>query len=157
MVFLRVAGALLAGVVLFCIVNGLYWPSYAAMAAGSAVAAAGLTLRVVATRYGKARPRTLLTRGLYQQCRHPRYLGTWLVCLGIVIMLLGGTQAAAPFLWMPAAVLMAFVAWLHVPAGRYETLEMIHWHGVRAVAYRDAVPPFIPRLTGSPFELDHPL
>jgi protein-S-isoprenylcysteine O-methyltransferase Ste14 len=157
MLFVRVAGLLLIGIVLFCIWDGLYWPSYGAVAAGSAVAAAGILLRVVATRHGKARPRELLTLGPYARCRHPRYLGTWLVCLGVVIMLMGGTLAAAPFLWMSAVVLMGFIAWLHVPAGRYETLEMIHWHGVRAMAYRDAVPPFIPRLNGSPFELDQSL
>jgi protein-S-isoprenylcysteine O-methyltransferase Ste14 len=157
MAFVRVAGTLLTGIVLFCVWNGLYWPSYEAIAAGTAVAGAGIILRVVATRHGNARPHALLTQGPYSRCRHPRYLGTWLACLGIVIMLMGGTQAAAPFLWMPAAVLMGFVAWLHVPAGQYETLEMIHWHGARAIAYRDAVPPFIPRLSGSAFELDQSL
>jgi protein-S-isoprenylcysteine O-methyltransferase Ste14 len=155
MAFVRVAGVLQTGIVLYCLWAGLYRPASAALAAGGVVAAAGLVLRILATRYGKARPRTLLTRGPYQRCRHPRYLGTWLVCLGIVLLLAGGTLAAAPFVWASAVVLMGFVAWLHVPAGRYETLEMIHWHGARGIAYRDAVPPFIPRFTQSPFELDH--
>ncbi len=112
-------------------------PTLAAFAAGAALALAGLALRAWAA--GTIRKdEALTTSGPYAHVRHPLYVGSFLVGMGL---------AAAGGHWVWPALVLAFFVTLYRRTVADEAARLTGLFGHAYVAYAREVPPVRPRLT----------
>src|SRR4029453_8127022 len=118
-------------------------PSPPRLAAGGARAAAGEALRIWASGHIE-KTRRLATGGPYAHTRNPLYVGSALMAVGLAL----GT--ASP--WVLAAAVLYFAVF-YPPVVREESAFLREKFGAEYVAWADAVPVFVPRLTpGGPRE-----
>lgn len=106
---------------------------------GLILALPGLALRIAASGHIQ-KDRVLAVHGPYAHLRHPLYVGSFLVGLGLV---LGG----GVWLFLPPFLLLFF--WLYVRAVGQENGELEARFGQAYREYRAAVPAVLPRLGGS--------
>jgi protein-S-isoprenylcysteine O-methyltransferase Ste14 len=107
------------------------------LAAGGAIALAGLALRAWASGHLRKND-ALATTGPYAYTRNPLYLGSFLIGVGFTI---------AAGRWELAVLFAVLFLGIYVPVMRVEsqTLEQLFGHKYRR--YAQAVPMFVPRLT----------
>ena len=125
------AGFFFAGIYLY-----FSQPRLAFFAAGLALAASGLALRIWASGHLEKGTR-LAVQGPYQRTRNPLYLGSLLMGLGFTL--------AAATLWLLALFLFLFLT-IYIPVMRREEQELEQAFGHDFEAYRLQVPLLVPRL-----------
>jgi protein-S-isoprenylcysteine O-methyltransferase Ste14 len=111
-------------------------PRQGFFAAGLAVAASGLALRIWASGHLEKGIR-LAVQGPYQRTRNPLYLGSFLMGLGFTL------AAATP--WLLALFLVLFLT-IYIPVMRREEQELEQAFGHDYEVYRLRVPLFVPSL-----------
>jgi len=112
-------------------------PTPEALAAGATVAALGLLLRAWAA--GAIRKdEVLTTTGPYAFLRHPLYVGSFLVGIGLSV-------AGGHWIWL--ALVIAFFAAVYRPVVVAERERLTGLFGSRYLEYAEAVPALVPRLT----------
>lgn len=122
---------------------------------GLALVVAGEALRLWAvghigpesrvTREGPTAPR-LVTSGPYGWLRNPLYLANVVIVAGLALW------SGALFPWLPAAA-FAFFVWQYTLLSRLEDYELERRFGWEFLAYRNAVPLWLPRFTPHPLRL----
>jgi hypothetical protein len=111
-------------------------PSPPLLLAGASLALPGLALRALAA--GTIhKGHDLAVTGPYAYLRHPLYLGTFLVGLGLVVA--GGR-------WLMLLLFLGIFAWMYGWSVRSEESELELRYGEAYRRYRAAVPAFIPRV-----------
>lgn len=113
-------------------------PTGAALAGGVALASAGLVLRAWAAGVIR-KERELAVTGPYAHVRHPLYLGSLL--LGVGMALAGGH-------WAWPVLFLAFYTWAYGRTMAAEEVLLEERFGERYRAWAAAVPALIPRLEG---------
>jgi protein-S-isoprenylcysteine O-methyltransferase Ste14 len=116
----------------------------ARLAAAFALAALGVVLRAVCTRfnrYAQGEPKTLATRGPYAWLRNPLYAANTLV-------LLGAATIAGPLWLVPLTGAWAFL--VYEQAVRHEERRLAQKYGGAWAFYCGAVPRWIPRCPALP-------
>ena len=121
------------GFVLAALYLWLAQPMWIWLAAGTAVAAAGLALRAAASGHVR-KDRELTTTGPYRYVRHPLYAGS--------IVMAAGFAVAARSPWVVAAMALLFVA-IYWPTMMSEE-EYLRGHFPGYDEYARAVPRLIP-------------
>ena len=114
-------------------------PTPGLLAAGAAIAAAGIALRALAVGYlrkGKA----LTTAGPYAHVRHPLYLGSAFITAGFAV--------AAGRVWLGLLLVVVFAA-LYLPVMLREEAELRVRFSDSYARYAAAVPRLLPRLRPS--------
>lgn len=114
-------------------------PTWTSIAAGSAVAAAGLALRAVASGH-LTKNAGLTTTGPYAYTRNPLYLGSLVLAAGFAI--------TARSLWLALGMLLIFLV-LYLPVIRSEEAFL----GAQFPQFEDyarRVPRLFPRIPGAP-------
>ena len=108
------------------------------LAVGAAIGLAGLALRAWASGHLRKND-ALATTGPYAYTRNPLYVGSFLIGVGFTV---------AAGRWELALLFAALFLGIYVPVMRVEseTLEQLFGHKYRR--YAQAVPLFVPRLTG---------
>lgn len=109
------------------------------MVAGGAMIVAGLIIMGRAFRQIYTARGDMVTSGLYSRMRHPQYFGLFLITLGM-------------FIQWPTIVTIAMwpiLALMYYRLARREEKEMVKLFGERYISYREDVPVFFPRLTGT--------
>ncbi len=119
-------------------------PTSLSLAAGGALAFAGLMLRLWAAGYIEKGKR-MATAGPYAHTRNPLYLGTFGIGLGFAV--------AANSTWLVLLFLAFFLA-VYWPVMRQEEAEMLEQFGDDYRDYSRRVPLFLPRLTSVKRESD---
>jgi protein-S-isoprenylcysteine O-methyltransferase Ste14 len=110
-------------------------PTVAGLAAGAAISAVGLAVRgLAASRVDKNE--TLATSGPYAATRHPLYLGSTLVLVGLVV---------AAQSWTVAALGVAYLALFYPATMAREDRKLRARHGAAFDAWAARVPRFWPR------------
>lgn len=111
-------------------------PTVAGLAVGCAISAVGLAIRgLAASRLDKNE--TLATSGPYAATRHPLYLGSTLVLVGLVV---------AAGSWIMAALGVAYLAVFYPLTMAREDRKLRARHGAAFDAWAARVPRFWPRL-----------
>jgi protein-S-isoprenylcysteine O-methyltransferase Ste14 len=111
-------------------------PTVAGLAGGAAISAVGLVVRgLAAGRLDKNE--TLATSGPYAVTRHPLYLGSTLVLVGLLV---------AAQSWMVAALGVAYLALFYPATIAREDRKLRARHGAAFDAWAARVPRFWPRL-----------
>jgi protein-S-isoprenylcysteine O-methyltransferase Ste14 len=113
----------------------LVHPAPAALAAGAALALAGLLVRALAAGYLK-KQEALATAGPYAWTRNPLYLGSALMGLGLA---LAGNN------WLAAALVAAYFVAFYPAVIRREEQELRERYGAAYDHYAREVPLFWPR------------
>ncbi|MGI8785555.1 MAG: methyltransferase family protein [Acidobacteriota bacterium] len=125
-----------AGFLFATLVVVLSRPTKGSLAAGVAVGAAGMVIRIWAA--GSIRKsRELAVSGPYALTRNPLYLGSFLMGLGVLI--------AAAHWWLLLAFVIVFVL-LYFPVMKREEQELTSLFQEAYTQYRRGVPLFVPRL-----------
>ncbi len=133
---LRFAPALVAGLVLLAVSQ----PTARSLAIGAPFVAAGVALRAWSAGHLVKTLRFTVT-GPYGHLRHPLYLGTLLIGIGVASML-GGLPALAG-----SATLLGWFAFGYFPRKEeIESARLLARHGDLYASYRARVPALIPRL-----------
>jgi len=112
-------------------------PTPAALAAGTIFAALGLLLRAWAAGTIQ-KDEVLTTSGPYAFLRHPLYVGSFLVGIGLSVA--GGH-------WVWSALVIAYFAAVYRPAVAAEGERLGRLFGARYLDYVEAVPALVPRVT----------
>lgn len=132
---LRFGPALLAGLLLILFSE----PTATSLSLGAPLIVAGLAVRAWATGHLVKTIRFTVT-GPYAHVRHPMYLGTLAIGLGLATML-GGPPA-----WIAGAVLLAWFAFAYFPRKeRIESARLLGRYGEVYAGYLDEVPALLPR------------
>jgi len=122
------------------LVEGGAWPHpAAAWALGVALAVAGVAVRalcVLHNRYAQREKKELATEGPYGVVRNPLYVGNLLVIFGAAV--------ASQRLWL-LPILALWCAGVYSRVAAHEGRRLIERYGDAYLAYRDAVPAWIPR------------
>lgn len=133
---LRFAPAALLGLALLALSR----PDLRTIAIGAPLVVSGLGVRAWAVGHLVKTERFTCT-GPYAHLRHPLYLGTLSIGLGISVML-GGVTA-----WIGAALVLAWFASSYMPRKeRVETERLLARHGAVYERYHAEVPALWPRL-----------
>jgi hypothetical protein len=111
-------------------------PSPRVLLVGALISLAGLLLRGLAAGFIH-KDRELATGGPYDRLRHPLYVGSFLLGLGLALA--GGRW------WLPV-IFSGLFTWLYSRAVRAEEKEMELRFGEQYEAYREQVSAVIPRL-----------
>jgi len=114
-------------------------PTPRLLAAGAAIAAAGIVLRAWAAGYLR-KGEVLATAGPYAHLRHPLYLGSAFITAGLAV--------AAGRVWLGLLLVALFVA-LYVPVLLREEAELRARFSDSYARYAAAVPRLLPRLRPS--------
>ena len=109
--------------------------------AGAALSLLGLLLRGLAAG-SILKDQTLATTGIYGRVRHPLYMGSFLIGMGLSL--------ASGVWWIPLFVLLLFL-WVYGLAIRAEETRLELQFGEEYLTYRKRVRAFFPNL-GSPRE-----
>ena len=113
-------------------------PSWACLAAGSAIVASGVALRAYASGYLR-KASELTTTGPYAYTRNPLYLGSLIIAAGFVV--------AARNLWIALAMAVIFVA-IYVPVMGFEE-QFLRSQFPGFDEYAGRVPRLLPRLSAA--------
>ncbi len=115
-------------------------PSPASLAVGGAVSTVGEILRIIAAGYGY-NVGELSLRGPYRFVRHPYFLGSALLFIGLCI------TSRDAYVMGIAAVAITWIYWLEFHRGEQRLAKFL---GPRFAEYRDRVPAFVPQLVPAP-------
>jgi len=115
-------------------------PSPRGLLIGALISFAGLLLRAWAAGFIH-KDQLLAVGGPYARLRHPLYVGSFLLGLGLAFA--GGR------VWIPVVFLCLF-AWLYRRTILVEEAELARRFGKDYESYRGRVPPFFPRLLPHP-------
>jgi len=111
-------------------------PTVGALTVGAAISALGLVIRgLAASRLDKNE--TLATSGPYAVTRHPMYLGSTLVLVGLIV---------AAQSWITAALGLAYLALFYPATIAREDRKLRARHGAAFDAWATRVPRFWPRV-----------
>ena len=113
-------------------------PTVVTLLAGAAISLPGLFLRALAAGFIR-KERELATRGPYRYLRHPLYLGSYIVGLGLAV---AGGEWWFPFLYS------GFFMWVYWRTVQAEELLLESLFGQEYLEYRKTVPAFLPRPPG---------
>lgn len=116
------------------------------LAAGAAIAAAGIALRALAAGYLR-KGEALTTAGPYARVRHPLYLGSAFITVGFAVA--GGR------IWLGLLLVGVFAA-VYLPVLLREEAELRARFSDSYASYAAAVPRLLPRLRPSSIASDEP-
>jgi protein-S-isoprenylcysteine O-methyltransferase Ste14 len=112
-------------------------PTPGLLLVGGVVAVSGLAIRAWAAGTVE-KGRDLTTSGPYAHTRHPMYLGSFVI--GVGLTLAGGS-------WLWPVVFVAFFLAVYTPTMSRESRELAERFGPAYAEYAAAVPAFVPRPT----------
>jgi protein-S-isoprenylcysteine O-methyltransferase Ste14 len=114
-------------------------PSWACLAAGTAIVASGVALRAYASGYLR-KASELTTTGPYAYTRNPLYLGSLIIAAGFAV--------AARNFWIALAMTVIFLA-IYVPVMGFEE-QFLRSQFPGFDEYAGRVPRLLPRLSAAP-------